>query len=418
MSSLAPETTAIEISAASVDECVRGLGQHGAYGETGVWRTVYSPEWQAAQNEVARWCAEAGFTVSYDAVGNLSARLEGTEGGKAIVTGSHIDSQIPGGRYDGALGVIAGYLAMRELSERYGRPRRTLELLSICEEEGSRYPKSSFWGTRAVTGDIAPEELESQRDADGVAIGDAMRTAGFDPSALDSARRDDIEIFLELHIEQGPVLEQAGVPVGVVTGVSGLHRYAVDVLGRSDHAGARPMDSRLDAMIGAAAITTRVCETALRFGRPAVTTVGKVAVQPNYPSAVAEKVAFTIDVRHPDADVLAELCRLHEQAVHEETERRGLGVSVTKLLEIPPAPCDPELVELLSELVQELSIPHESMHSGASHDTQQLAKVARTAMIFVQSKDGRSHTPEEYTAADHAATGVGLLAAALKRLAY
>ena len=408
----------IEISPQAVDECINALARFGAYGDTGVWRTVYSPEWQDAQQELARWCTEAGFDVRWDAVGNLWARLEGSEGGDSIVTGSHIDTQIPGGRFDGTLGVVGGFLALRELKQRFGRPRRTLELLSICEEEGSRFPKSSFWGSRAITGDVAVEEFASQRDGDGVSIGEAMRAVGLDPAGLAGARRSDIDVFLELHIEQGPVLEQAGVPVGVVTGVSGLHRYAVEVLGRSDHAGARPMDSRLDAMLGAAAIVTRVCETALAMGRPAVTTVGKLVVEPNYPSAVAEKVSFTIDARHPDAAALAELCDRHEVAVREETSRRGLGVNVTKLLEIAPAPCDPELVELIETVTNEFNLPHEVMHSGASHDTQQLATIARSALIFVQSKDGRSHTPEEYTAAEHSAAGIGVLATALHRLAY
>ena len=408
----------IEISAESVDECVRGLARHGAHADGGgVSRTAYSPAWQAAQDEVARWCTDAGFTVRMDAVGNLWARLEGSEDGRAIVTGSYVDSQVPGSPLDGALGVIAGFLALRELEQRRGRPRRTLELVSVAEAKGSRFPKSSFWGTRAITGSIAPEELESQRDGDGVAIGDAMRSVGLDPSALEAARRDDIDAFLELHVEQGPVLEQAGAPVGIVTAVSGMHRFAVEVLGRSDHAGARPMDSRLDAMIGASAIVTRVCDTALRMGRPAVTTVGKLAVEPNYPSAVAEKVAFTIDLRHADAEALIELSRLHEQAVREETERRGLGVSVTKLLEVPPAPCDPGLVELLAEAAEHESLTAPKLASGAGHTMQEMAKVARTGMVFVQTRDGASRADGRASAND-AAAGAGLLAAALARLAY
>ncbi|HWK27161.1 MAG TPA: M20 family metallo-hydrolase [Solirubrobacter sp.] len=405
----------VEVSAQAVDECINALARFGAYGDTGVWRTVYSPEWQAAQHELARWCREAGMDVRWDAVGNLWARLEGTEGGDSIVTGSHIDTQIPGGRFDGTLGVVGGFLALRELKRRFGPPRRTLELLSICEEESSRFPKSSFWGSRAITGDIAVEEFESQRDGDGVSIGEAMRSVGCDPGALASARRADIDVFLELHIEQGPVLEQAGVAVGVVTGVSGLHRYAVEVLGRSDHAGARPMDSRLDAMIGAAAIVLRVCETASAMGRPAVTTVGKLVVEPNYPSAVAEKVSFTIDVRHPDAEVLAELCRRHEVAVQEETSRRGLGVHVTKLLEVPPAPCDPALVELLTDVAAEQSVTAPLVASGAGHNLQELGKVARTGMVFVRTAERGDGPP--VTAPD-AAEGAGLLAAAMRRLAY
>src|SRR3954462_12059038 len=194
------------------------LAQHGAYGETGVWRPVYTPEWVAAQETVASWCQAAGMDVRQDAVGTLWGRVAGSEGGKSIVTGSHIDSQIPGGRYDGALGVIAAYVAIRSLLKQFGHPLRTIELVSFCEEEGSRYPAANFWGSRAIIGDIAPGDAEQIEGFDGTTIAEGMRAVGLDPARIDEARRDDIDSYLELHIEQGPLLEQAGLPVGIVTG--------------------------------------------------------------------------------------------------------------------------------------------------------------------------------------------------------
>ena len=201
----------IEIDGAAVDEAITTLARYGAVGETGVWRTAYSPEWSEAQAQVEEWLRAAGLEVRRDAVGNVWGRLEGTEPGPVIATGSHIDSQTPGGRYDGALGVIAAVIAVRSLAEQHGTPRRTLEVVSLCEEEASRFHAAQFWGSRAITGETRREHLDEVRDADGISIGEAMAAVGLDPERFEEARRDDIDTFVELHIEQGPRLEEAGL---------------------------------------------------------------------------------------------------------------------------------------------------------------------------------------------------------------
>lgn len=408
----------IQIDPAVVEEYVLTLAQHGADGGTGVRRLVYSPEWVAAQAQVADWCEAAGLQVHRDAVGNVWGRLEGTEGGPSIVTGSHIDSQNPGGRYDGALGVIAGILAVQALKTRYGQPRRTIEVLSLCEEESSRFPTAGFWGSRAITGNSTPADAETMIGYDGETMAEAMRAVGLDPAKIPEARRDDIDIFLELHIEQGPILEQAGLPVGIVSGLPSIRHYKVEVAGRSDHAGAMPMDLRRDPMAGAAEMISGVIGRALEMGRPAVTTVGRVAAEPNYPAIVPERVTFTIDARHIDPDGCASLYSGHEALLREVAERRDLSVSWEIMSDLSPCPSDPALVALLEEAAQAQGIPTLTMPSGAVHDTQRMAQLAKVAMIFVQSKDGRSHTPAEYSSPEHAAAGIQLLAAALHRLAY
>jgi allantoate deiminase len=408
----------IRIDPAMVERHVMELARYGAHGETGVWRTVYSPEWVAAQDRVAAWCEEAGLRVRRDAVGNVWGRLAGSEVGKAIVSGSHIDSQRPGGRYDGALGVIAALLAVRALKERYGAPRRTLEVVSLCEEEGSRFPSTNFWGSRAITGRIAPEVPDQLRSYEGETMSEVMRSIGLDPARIPEARRDDVEAFVELHIEQGPILEQEGLPVGIVDGFPAFRHYLVEVVGRSDHAGAMPMDLRRDPMPGAAEMISRAIETATRMGRPAVTTVGRVLVDPNFPAIVPEKVSFTIDARHPDPATLARLCAEHEAMVESVAGRRGLQASWRITQEHPASPADPELVRVFAAAAREQGIPARTMPSGAVHDSQRMAQIARVAMIFVQSKDGRSHTPAEYTAPEHAAAGIDVLAAGLHKLAY
>src|SRR3954454_23019764 len=171
-------TAKIRIDPAVVERHVMELAQYGAHGETGIWRTVYSPEWVAAQDRVAAWYEEAGLAVRRDAVGTVWGRLEGTEPGPVVATGSHVDSQTPGGRYDGALGVIAGLVALRTLRERFGRPRRALEAASLCEEESRRSHATRFWGSRAITGRIGPDEPETIRGFEGETIAEAMRAVG------------------------------------------------------------------------------------------------------------------------------------------------------------------------------------------------------------------------------------------------
>jgi allantoate deiminase len=361
---------------------------------------------------------DAGLEVRRDAVGNLWGRIEGTEGGKSIVTGSHVDSQRPGGRYDGVLGVIAGVTAVRALVEQFGPPKRTIEVVSLCEEESSRFPTANFWGSRGITGGIQPGDVETTIDWDGGTIADAMREVGLDPERAAEAQRDDIEAFLELHIEQGPLLEQQGLPVAIVTAITGIRTYIVELRGVANHAGAFPMDLRRDPMAGAAEIISGVINTAHRWGRPAVTTVGRIHADPNYPPIVPEKVTFSVDARHPDPEQRERLYAAHEGLMREVAERRGLEISWTIRSQHAPCLCDPELVQLLKAAAAEQGVPFTTMPSGAAHDSQQMAKIARVVMLFVQSKDGRSHTPAEFTSIEHATQGVRVLAAGLKKIAY
>jgi allantoate deiminase len=411
-------TQSIEIDATQVERYINELAKFGKHGETGVWRTVYSPEWVAAQDQVAAWMTEAGLDVRRDAVGNVWGRLEGSEGGKSIVSGSHIDSQRPGGRFDGALGVIAALTAIGALKQQLGKPRRTLEVLSLCEEEASRFATSNFLGSRAITGAITPEDASAMVGYDGKTMDEAMADIGLDASRLPEAQRDDIDIFIELHIEQGPILEQAGVPVAVVTAINSIRHYVVELTGRSDHAGARPMDMRLDPMAGAAEIALGVIDTALRMGRPAVTTIGRMEVEPGGPAIVPEKVTFTIDARHPDPEMRLKLFATHEAWMRAVAERRGLDLKWTITTDLIPCVCDTDLVRTLQDVAREQEILFTTMSSGAGHDTQRMADIARVAMLFVRSKDGRSHTPAEFTSTADAVEGIRVLAGGLQRLAY
>jgi allantoate deiminase len=409
---------AIAIDGTLLERQLLELARFGALGETGVWRTVYTPEWLAAQDRVAGWFAETGLDVRRDAVGSVWGRLAGSADGAAVATGSHVDSQTPGGRYDGALGIVAGLAAVRALREQHGQPRRPLEVVSLCEEEASRFHGANLWGSRAVAGAFGAGEPERLLDADGVSIAEAMRGAGLEPKRIREAVRNDLGSWIELHIEQGPVLEEAGLAVGVVDAITGIRHYVVRLDGRSDHAGARPMAGRLDPVAGFAEIVTAVVGVALELGPPAVTTVGRVEVEPNLPAAVAERVTFTVDSRHPDPGLLAEQHARQEELMRAIAARRGLTIGWDVPLDLPPCVCDPGVVAALERAARAQGVPFRRMHSGAGHDTQNIARVARVAMVFARSKGGRSHTPAEFTSVDDAVAAAGVLAEALHELAY
>ncbi len=398
---------------------IESLARHGKHGETGVARAVYTPEWRAAVDEVMAWCDSVGLETRLDAVGNVWGVLKGNDPSlKSIVTGSHIDSQLPGGRFDGILGVISGVFALGALKERYGAPTQTLEVLAFCEEESSRFPNTGFWGSRAITGLTTEADLTNVVSFSGEPIGEVMAAAGFDPARIPEAARTDIEAFVEFHIEQGPLLEAEGLPVGVVSAITGIRHYTVSVTGKSNHAGAFPMDLRLDPMAGAAEMISNVINRANEWGRPAVTTVGRIAADPNFPAIVPERVDFMIDARHPDPAKRLELYAAHEAALQEIAARRGLTIELSNLMEHHPFVCDPALVANFEQAARTVNAPFQTMTSGAVHDTQQMGRIAKGVMLFVRSKDGRSHTPAEYTSPEDAALGIEVLTEGLRTLAY
>jgi allantoate deiminase len=408
----------MEIDRRLLESCVEELARHGGKPRGGVRRLVYTAEWQSAVDLVAEWLRRDGLEVRRDSVGNLYGVLPGSEPGPSVMTGSHIDTVVDGGRLDGALGVIAGYLALRALKGSLGTPRQTVELLVVCDEEASRF-RSNFWGSRAIAGLIEPGEAEAIRDEDGVTLAEAMRACGLDPAAVHEARRQDIDAFCELHIEQGPVLEGEGVPVAAVTAITAIEQLECRLTGRADHAGGCPMDSRLDPVLGMAEMALAAADAARRLGPPAVATVGRVEAHPGAPNIVAAQVVFTLDARHPDPATHEQFTGSLVQSFADIAGRRGLGFEARRLLYQPPTACSPELVATVKSAAAALHLPCLEMVSGAGHDTQVLARAGiRRVMIFVPSIDGRSHSPQEWTSPDDMVKGVSVLTETLKRLAY
>lgn len=418
MTAVGRRTPTLDITEADVEACVKEMAQFGRHPDGGLYRAVYTPEWQKAVETYKGWLRSDGLQVREDEVGNVFGVLPGREPGASVVTGSHIDTAIQGGPLDGTLGVIAARLALRALKRAYGQPRRTLEALAVCDEEASRF-HSNFWGARAIAGLIKPGEPESIFDADGVSMADAMRSCGLDPSSVERAHRDDIDTFIELHIEQGPVLEREGIPVAVVTAITGIEQLEVQVIGRADHAGGFPMDLRRDPVLGAAEMVLAAARAGLELGKPATVTVGRISARPGSPNIVAADVTFTIDARYPDQVG-------HERLVASVTDscaaiaaRLGLGLKHKRLLYQPPMMSTREVVETIKSAARDLGLACREMVSGGGHDTQVLARAGiKRAMIFVPSTAGRSHAPDEWTPLPDMVKGILLLTETLHRLAY
>lgn len=406
----------LAIDAAELQAHIDELGAIGPHPLGGLYRALYTDSWVPAMALVERWLGEAGLETRRDAVGNLFGRLAGASE-RVVLTGSHIDTVKQGGKYDGALGIHAALAAVSALGRAYGRPKKTLEVAVFCEEEGSRFP-TNFWGSRALCGRIRADEAERLRDPDGVSLAEAMRGRGLDPARVGEAERHDLEAFLELHIEQGRVLESEGYPLGVVTTITGQRHLRITVTGRQDHAGATPMDLRIDPMAGAAEMIHRLTDFAAGLGRPAVLTVGSIAANPGAVNIVPSHVTFSADVRSSNRDQLHRLFDGVDAILDEVATRRGLGLEVGFINEHEPVPLDPGLRRLLVESAERLGLRALEMPSGAGHDSQILAARVPTAMLFVPSRDGKSHRPDEFTPIEQIVPGVQVLAEALRALAY
>ena len=378
----------------------------GAEPDGGTYRPLYGAAWAAAGDRVEQWMRDAGLKTRRDAVGNIWGRAEGT--GKSIVTGSHIDTVRRGGRLDGALGIVAGLTAVEALLKDKGKPRRTLEVVAICEEEGSRFA-TNFWGSSAIIGAIDKPEA---------AIAEAMRERGLDPAGISTAARDDIDTFVELHVEQGRVLESSRMPLAVVTAIVGTAHLEMTVTGQPDHAGTTPMELRQDALAGAAAMIQAVEAIARSLGKPAVATVGKLEVEPDQVNVVPGKVVFTVDLRHSDLGARRALEERIRSLCGTISQERRLGLTIRTLQEKPPVAMHPDVRALLARAAKECGVQAAEMVSGAGHDAQILAARCKVGMLFVPSIGGRSHCPEEATSPEHLELGTTVLKKALELLAY
>lgn len=394
------------------------LSKIGADPSGGMTRLLYSPEWVAAQLALKQRFESAGLITSRDAVGNLFGRLTGTRyPDSVILTGSHIDTVVNGGNLDGQFGIEASFMAVKYLHDTYGPPLRTLEVLSLAEEEGSRFPYV-FWGSKNIVGSAKADDVRTISDAQGVKFVDAMHAAGFDFRPDNAPVRRDIAAFVELHIEQGKVLETEGKTIGVVTSIVGQRRYNVRLQGEANHAGTTPMSYRKDTVYAFSRICCESIARAQQAGDPLVLTFGKVEPKPNTVNVVPGMTHFTIDCRHTDKAELLRFTAEIEADIQRIADEMGIKADIDLWMDESPIPMDKQLVACLSHLCESHKASYRLMHSGAGHDAQIFAPHVPTVMIFVPSINGISHNPAEKTALEDLNEGVKILAHTLYQLAY
>ena len=342
---------------------------------------------------VSGWMREAGMAVRQDAIGNLIGRYEGS-GEKTLVLGSHLDTVRDAGRYDGILGVMAAISCVQGMQDRAERFPYALEVVAFADEEGLRFG-TTFLGSSVYAGAFDKERL-SLEDRDGVTLEEAVRAFGGDPEALESEGREggDLLGYFEVHIEQGPVLEELDLPVGVVSAINGQSRIGVGFIGEAGHAGTVPMEGRHDALCAAAEFVAEV-ERAARAESGAVATVGEISALPGANNVIPGEARLSLDVRHPD-DAARKRLRDHlETRASEIAASRGCEHAWQVRQETGAVLMDPELTAILERAVEESGISAKRIASGAGHDAAQVAALAPAAMLFVRCERGISHNPAE-----------------------
>jgi N-carbamoyl-L-amino-acid hydrolase len=392
------------------------MAKIGAIPGNGVNRAALSAEDIAARKLLVSWARARNFEVGIDGVGNLFVRRPGlVADAPPVMTRSHMDSQPRGGRFDGMFGVLAGLEALEAMDEAGVKTKRPIELVAWTNEEGGRFQPCTM-GSAVYTGARRLDDFLDVTDNQGVRLRDALKdTLAATPEARPRPFNAPASAYIEAHIEQGPLLENAGKVIGVVTGIQGLRWFNVEVSGKTDHAGTTPLALRQDAVRDAIAIINALTELTrdptdtLRF------TVGRMLVTPNSPNSVASHVLFSVDVRHPDPATIRRLGEAVEPLARKAAGR--CSVKVTPTLQDDPCVFDTGVVAAVENAAQALGLAHMRLPSGASHDAMYMARVCPTGMIFVPCEKGVSHNEAENAKPEDLAAGARVLAAALLELA-
>ena len=377
-----------------------------------IWRAAYTPEDKIAKKILREWIEDLGLEYREDAIGNVYGRLPGTESG-TVLTGSHLDTVKNGGKYDGALGVVTGVAALGYLKQSGFVPKHSLEVAGLMEEEGSRFA-SGCQGSRAICGTLKDEDLE-EVDRDGVTLREALFSAGYQPEALNSAKRDDIRSIVELHIEQGPVLESEQKQIGIVDSIVGIFNYALTIQGNQNHAGTTSMPLRHDPVVAAAEFITESTRQMMAQAPSATLTYGMLQVFPGMQNVIADRVNLSIDMRDGSEEALLQDEVILKRAL-ESIENKGFQTRLIQNHCLKSAKMDPKLIQVIERHCEEKHLAYKHMNSGAGHDSMVFGKHFPTAMIFVPSIGGISHNPAEATAAADIQTGFELLCDVLKEL--
>ncbi len=366
---------------------------------------------RGAREYLRKELTKIGLKVYEDSAGTLFGRMEGSDpSAPVILIGSHFDSVKNGGNFDGPAGIIMGLEIMRVLKEKNIRTKYPIEFVGMIEEEGGRFGAGVF-GSRAMVGKVKYEDLRKNKDENGVSMADAFETFGFDPRKIDESARksEDLKAFIELHIEQGPVLENGNIDLGLVDFIVGISEFRVVVKGRPDHAGTTPMHLRKDSLVAASELISEIGNYAVKAGEGTVATVGVLDVKPGAANIVPGEVKFTVDIRSKSANCIKSVRNSIEKKLDELASSRGVTFEIDDLLAVNPVTMSPEILSVFKKKADEKGFSYKVMTSGAGHDAMIMASITPTGLIFVPSKDGRSHCPEEWTDYEDLQKGIELI---------
>ena len=414
-----PSASQSAAQAVDQDRLWRRLMEMAAIGATangGVNRQALSAEDARARRLLVDWAADRGFDTRIDEVGNLYVGRAGADPAAApVLTGSHLDSQPTGGKFDGAYGVIGGFEALEAIDRAGIETARPIEVVAWTNEEGSRFQPGAM-GSAVFAGDLRLAELLANTDRAGVTIEQALaNTLAATPEIARRSSGFALAAYIEAHIEQGPRLEATGNTIGVVSGIQGIRWFTVEVFGEEAHAGTTPLKQRKDALKAALAMVGAM-ERAMADETDVVRfTVGRFEVEPGAPSTVPGHVLFTIDLRHPDTATIERLSDGIDVACRANA--RGCDFTVIRTIDAPPTAFDPATIELVRRHADELDLAHMTMPSGAGHDAMHMARLCPTGMIFVPCEKGISHNEAENAKPADLAAGARVLAACLVELA-
>ena len=379
-------------------------------------RRCFTPEHRLVIDRIATWMEEAGMTVREDAVGNVFGRYEGrNSGAPAIMIGSHLDTVIDAGKYDGGLGLLSAIDCVRSLRDRGIRFDNAVEVAGFADEEGVRF-QSTYLGSRGVAGTFDTALLD-RPDKDGVTVAEAMRRFGLNPERISEAARKPSEIrcFLEVHIEQGPVLENEGLAVGAVTAIAGANRMMVTVEGTAGHAGTVPMATRCDPLVAASLCVLAVEEVAASQPQT-VGTVGVITASPGATNVIPGEVTFSVDMRAAEDNIRRFALDQLDERLAEIADARSVRISVDRSHESSSVICTPWIVDEIEAAMKDLGQRPFRLPSGAGHDAVALSGITEVGMIFVRCKDGVSHSPLESITDEDARAGAHLLRRVVERI--
>ncbi|ONG58742.1 Zn-dependent hydrolase [Pseudoroseomonas deserti] len=395
------------IDAQRLWDSLMAMAEIGATPKGGVKRLTLTEVDKAGRQRFSEWCQAVGLTVRVDAIGNMFARREGRDPArKPVLLGSHLDSQPSGGKFDGALGVIAGLEVMRTLHGLNIQTEAPIELVNWTDEEGSRFGHS-LMGSGAWAGIYTLEKVYGLADVEGVTVGEALEAIGY--KGEHPARPFPADAYFELHIEQGPILERESKQIGIVTGAQAQVWYDAVITGQDAHAGTTPPSARRDALLAAARLIERVDALMRERGEDGRGTVGQLHVLPNSRNVIPGEVRFSIEFRHPDNAVIEHLAGSFPAEAAALVATNGCALELTELFRIPMQPFDAGCVELVRQGAARLGYSAREIVSGAGHDAVYVARSVPTAMIFTPCKDGLSHNEAESILPEEAAAGCQVL---------